>query len=166
MFINGLKYIPPCQIRYARQSIEKILTEQYQNISSIVQQCVTDNIMSITDERAKRAIADLERTVQEIKYTRISRKLHLRAQFEQRIIRSIRHLLRQRPNIVLCRADQTKVLYCGHRETMVAKAHDNMNRTESYQHMSNGRCPLADIVHAVHTLLNSLVQQKGLTNDQ
>ncbi|CAF4766463.1 unnamed protein product, partial [Rotaria sp. Silwood2] len=92
--------------------------------------------------------------------------LPLRAQFEQRIIRRIRHLLHQRPDIVLCRADQTKVLYCGHRETMVAKAHDNMNRTKSYQHLSNGRCPLADIVHAVHTLLNSLVQQKGLTNDQ
>ncbi|CAF3969206.1 unnamed protein product [Rotaria sordida] len=164
MFINGLKYVPPCQIRYIRKpSIDKKLTEQYENISNIVKQCLKDNIMSTTDERAKQAFSDLERIVQELKHTKISKKLHYRARFERRIVRGIQNLLRQRPDVVLCRADKTKALYCGSKATMVAKAYEYMTRTNAYETITNDHCPLTDIVNAVNGLLDSLVKQKGLT---
>ena len=48
MFINGFKYIIPCQNRlFSRQSINQIVTEQYQNISTIVKNCLNDHQMSI-----------------------------------------------------------------------------------------------------------------------
>ncbi|CAF4264973.1 unnamed protein product, partial [Rotaria sordida] len=34
MFINGLKYIIPCQNQFSGKSIEKLVSEQYQSIST------------------------------------------------------------------------------------------------------------------------------------
>ncbi|CAF3146940.1 unnamed protein product [Rotaria sp. Silwood2] len=137
MFINGLKYIRPCQIQYARRSIDEILTEQYQNISTIVKQYLNDNII-----------------------------LQIRAELEQRIVRSIQDILRQRPYVVICRADKTKAVYCGDTTVMIAKALEYMARTKAYEEMTNGCCSLADILHVVNTLLDSIAQQKALTQGQ
>ncbi|CAF2729090.1 unnamed protein product [Rotaria sp. Silwood2] len=137
MFINGLKYIRPCQIQYARRSIDEILTEQYQNISTIVKQYLNDNII-----------------------------LQIRAELEQRIVRSIQDILRQRPYVVICRADKTKAVYCGDTTVMIAKALQYMARTKAYEEMTNGCCSLADILHVVNTLLDSIAQQKALTQGQ
>ncbi|CAF4213153.1 unnamed protein product, partial [Rotaria sordida] len=32
IFIKGLKYIPPCQSRFSRQSIDDIVNEQYKTL--------------------------------------------------------------------------------------------------------------------------------------
>ncbi|CAF5090016.1 unnamed protein product, partial [Rotaria sp. Silwood1] len=45
MLIKGLKYIPPCQSRFSRQSIDAIVNEQYKTLRTIVQGCLDDHRM-------------------------------------------------------------------------------------------------------------------------
>ncbi|CAF4900236.1 unnamed protein product, partial [Rotaria sp. Silwood2] len=59
MFINGLKYVIPCQSRLSRKSIEQLVTEQYQRVSTIVKNCLNDHRLLTTDERAKHAFQTL-----------------------------------------------------------------------------------------------------------
>ena len=96
MLINGLKYIRPCQSQYSRQSVDELLTQQYKNIRTIVEQCLDENRMSKTDTRAQQAFSELERIIYDLKLKRIPRKLRLRARREYKIVRSIQRLLRQR----------------------------------------------------------------------
>jgi hypothetical protein len=105
----------------------------------------------------------LQRT---FKSRKISKKLRKRAQYEYKTIQSIRRLLHQRPDIILCRTDKTKTLYIGNVTTMTRKAYEYMTKTVAYQEINNGRSPLADILYAVNTLLDYIVRTKGLTDKQ
>ncbi|CAM4844554.1 unnamed protein product [Rotaria magnacalcarata] len=59
MFIKGLKYVIPCQSRFSRKPIEQIVNEQYQNISTIVKNCLKDHCIPTTDTRVKQAFQEL-----------------------------------------------------------------------------------------------------------
>ena len=44
MFINGLKYVIPCQTRFSRQkSIDDTIAELYETLSTTVKECLKDN---------------------------------------------------------------------------------------------------------------------------
>ncbi|CAF1050666.1 unnamed protein product [Rotaria magnacalcarata] len=60
MFIKGLKYVIPCQSRFSRKPIEQIVNEQYQNISTIVKNCLKDHCIPTTDTRVKQAFQELK----------------------------------------------------------------------------------------------------------
>ncbi|CAF1349188.1 unnamed protein product [Rotaria magnacalcarata] len=60
MFIKGLKYVIPCQRRFSRKPIEQMVNEQYQNISTIVKNCLKDHYIPTTDLRAKQAFQELK----------------------------------------------------------------------------------------------------------
>ena len=55
MLINGFQYITPCQCRFSRTPIDQIIAEQYQNVCTIIKDCLKDNRILITDKRAKQA---------------------------------------------------------------------------------------------------------------
>ena len=62
-----------------------------------------------------------------------------------------------RPDIVIRRTDKCKVFYTSRVVNFVWKTEEYMAKTEAqYQEIANGRCPLADILKAVQTLLNCL----------
>lgn len=166
MLIKGLKYISPCQSRYSRQSIDEIIKEQYDHVSTITKKCLEDHGMFNSDIRVKLAFPELQHIFNEFKLQKISKKLGKRAQREYKTIQSIRRLLRARPDIIICRTDKTKTLYIGNTTTMTRKAYEYMTQTTAYEEISNGRCPLADILHALHALLDFIVRTKGLTDKQ
>jgi len=166
MFIHGFKYIIPCQSRFSRKPIDQIVTEQYKNISTIVKNCLKDHTMSITDERSKQAFQALEHLLYEFQSKKLSRKLDLRAQHEYKIVRSIRRLIRNRTDIVIRRTDKSKVFYIGNAAEFERKAEEYMLKTKAYEEITHGRCPLADNLRAVQTLLDYLVAKNALTKKQ
>jgi hypothetical protein len=166
MFINGLKYVIPCQSRFSRKSINEIITEQYQNISTTIKNCLKDNRILITDERAKQASSALQRIFDEFRLKKLPKKLTIRAQREYKIVQSIQRLIRQRLDIVVRRTDKSKVFYIGKAADFVHKAQEYMLKTEAYQEITNGRCPLADNLLSVQTLLEFLVTKNALTRKQ
>jgi hypothetical protein len=166
MFINGLKYVIPCQSRFGRKSIDEIISEQYQNLSTIVKDCLKDNRVLITDERAKQAFQVLEHIFHECKSKKLSKKLTTRVQREYKIVQYIKRLIRQRSDIVIRRTDKSKVFYIGKAADFERKAQEYMLKTEAYEEIENGRCPLADSLHAVQTLLDYFVMKNVLTKKQ
>ena len=166
MFINGFKYIIPSQSRFSRQPVNQILTEQYQKISSKVKDCLKDHRISIHDERTKQAFSAFERIINEFQFQKISKKLGRRAQHEYKIVRSIQRLLHRRSDIVVRRTDKNKVFYIGKAIDFERKAEDYMLKTEAYEEITNGRCPLANNSKSVQTLLDYLLMKHALTKKQ
>lgn len=75
MLINGLKYIRPCHSRYSGRAIDEILPGQYKNMRTSVEECLNDNRMFKSDQRAQQAFTELERMIRELKFQKVSRKL-------------------------------------------------------------------------------------------
>jgi len=152
MFSNGLKYVITCQSRFCRKSVNEIITEQYQNISTTIKSCLKDNRILITDERAKQAFSTLERIFyKNFNQSNYQKKLTIRAQCEYKIVQSIQRLIRQRSDIVVGRTDKIKVFYIGKAADFARKAEEYMLKTEAYREFTNGRCPLANNLSTVQT---------------
>jgi hypothetical protein len=168
MFINGLKYIIPCQNQFSHdQSIDQLITKQYDKISTIIKNCLWDHRISPVDERAKQAFQALKDILYKFQTKQLPRKLQLRAQREHKIVQTIQSLLRrQRSDIIICRTDKSKVFYIGKRNDFLCKTQEYMLKTQAYQEITNGQCPLAFIYNAVQSLLEWLVKKNVLTGKQ
>lgn len=167
MFIHGLKYIIPCQSRLSRKFIDQLVHEQYEQICQIVKECLKDHRMSSKDERAKQAFTALENLLY-VTYSKqsSSRSLQRRARREFKTIKNVKSIMQQRPDIVIRRTDKSKVFYIGKSDDFERKAHEYMIKTEAYEEIMDGHCPLADNLHAVQTLLDYLVAKKAITKQQ
>ena len=87
--------------------------EQFKNVSTVVKDCLKDNGVLITDERAKQAFQALEYIFHECESKKPSKKLKYRAWREYKVVQSIKRLILQRIDIVSRRTDKSKVFYIG-----------------------------------------------------
>jgi len=146
--------------------MNEIITEQYENISKIVKNCLQDNSIFIGDPRVKQTFSELERILNQLYSKPLSKHVLKRGQYEYKIVRSIQHLLRRRPDIVIRRTDKSKVFYIGKSDDFERKAQEYMLKTQAYEEITSGRCPLADDLRAVQTLLDYLINKNVLTRKQ
>jgi hypothetical protein len=166
MFINGPKYIIPCQRSVTRRSIDRIVKLEYEKISASIKTCLGNNQMSITDERAKQAFPELEHLIYDLYSKPLSQRLRKRARHEHKIVKDLQQLLRQRPDIIVCRIDKGPGFYIGKSATIASKAQEYMTTTEAYEEITTGQCPLAENYNAVTKLLNHLLKQGAITKKQ
>ena len=162
----GLKYIIPCQSLFSQKSIDELIKTEYERISTIVKNCLGNKAMSITDQRAKQAFPELQSIIQDIYSKPLSSKQRKRARYGYRKIQHLQKLLRSRPDIIICRMDKSPGFYIGNAATIAAKALEYMNKTEAYEEITNGRCPLADNLRAIQNLLDYLFNKKAITKAQ
>ena len=161
--MNGFKYVTPCQSQFSRQSIEQILTEQYQNISSIVKNCLQDHRIPNNKERNEKIFSELQHMLYELQCEKIPQTLAKRAQHEYNVVRSIQRRLRQRSDIVIRRTDKNKVFFIGKAADFERKAEEYMLKTEAYEEIANGICPLKQNSNSVKAVLDYLLTKKGIT---
>lgn len=167
MFINGPKYIIPCQRRFTRRSNDKTVKFEYENIPEIVKNCLNRNQMSLTDERAQRAFPELEQLIHDIYSKPLSRRLRRRARCEHKIVKRLQQIIRQRSSdVIICRIDKNPGFYIGKATTIASKAQEYMATTEAYDEISADQCPLIANFNAVTKLLNSLFKQHVITKQQ
>ena len=166
MLVNGLKYIIPCQSRFSRTSIDQILTEQYQSISTTIENCLRDHGIPITNQSIRESFQKLQTNLHKLKSNKMPKFQQKRAQYEYRIVQSIQHVLRHRSDIVIRRTDKSKVFYIGKATDFIQKAADYMIKTEAYQEVTSGHCPLLKIFNAVQHLLQNLMRTRALTTKQ
>jgi predicted transcriptional regulator len=164
-FDYGLKYVPPCQSRFSRRSIDEIIEQEYKKL----QQRISDNLfnycMKSSDQRAIEHFASLKQLLQRLYTTSLSRRVAARAQFNHNMVKSIQRRLKQ-SNIIVRSTDKSKVFYFTSTSDFERKAHQYMTRTNAYQEITSGRCPLADDLNTVTTLLDSLFKNGRITKDQ
>ena len=166
LFIHGLKYVIPCQSRFSRLSVEELINRQYESMSSVIKRTLHDNHMSITDDRAKQAFSALRELLQKL-YSKSTKKNSFgSARKEWKLLRNIRQILKDRPDIVIRRTDKFKVFYIGRRTDFQRKTEEYMSKTQAYEEIHTDHCPLPDIVQRVQPLLNHLFSKNALTKKQ
>ncbi|CAF1284685.1 unnamed protein product [Rotaria sp. Silwood1] len=165
-FIKGLKYIPRCQSRFSKQSIDNIVNEQYKTLRSVVQGCLDDYRVQLIEARQKEGFPYLKCMLYELQTKKLPHKLYKRAQHERKIVRNIIKMLRHRPDITVRRTDKSKVFYIGNVTMFARKASKYMIETEAYQEIMNEGCVLSENLHLVSVLLKSLLKKGALTQEQ
>ncbi|CAF1544764.1 unnamed protein product, partial [Rotaria sordida] len=97
---------------------------------------------------------------------KLPHQLNIRARREQKVIRSIRKILRHRPDITVRRTDKSKVFYAGNVTIFSDKASRYMIETDAYQEISNERCILSENLRLVTMLLASLLKNRAINHEQ
>ena len=164
MINNGFQYVIPGQLRFStRRSSTQILEEQFRTISTIVKSCLKDHYIFTADARAKAAFTALEHRLKDCYLKPWSKRSRRRAQRELSLMRSIQTILYRRPDIVIRRTDKSKVFYIGKLDDFERKAAEYMMKTQAYEEIIDGRCPLADQLQKVQHLLSYLLTNNAIT---
>ncbi|CAF4733061.1 unnamed protein product [Rotaria sp. Silwood2] len=122
--------------------------------------------MSITDERAKQAFPELEPMIHDLYSKPLPVKLYRRARREYRKVKHLQKLLNRRPDIIIRRIDKGEGFYFGNKSIMEYNTEEYMNKTEAYQEVTTGRCPLSDILRSTEAVLDYLLKKKAISKAQ
>ncbi|CAF1291530.1 unnamed protein product [Rotaria sp. Silwood1] len=72
----------------------------------------------------------------------------------------------QKANIAVGQTDKSKLFFFIDAQEYEEKVKNYMNKTNAYQEITSGICPLADNLHLVILLLDHLLERKDITNEQ
>ena len=102
LLARGSKYLPPCQSRfYSKEKREKITEQEYQTMINTIKEFFRQHCFYVSDTRLKEFSHDLKCLLQHLNTKKLSRKLDVRAKREHKLVMSIRHYLRQYPEVIL-----------------------------------------------------------------
>jgi hypothetical protein len=166
LLLKGFKYVTLCQSRFSRQSTEDFINDQLETLLTTIKGCLRDNRMSACDQRAKEAFAALKQIVDRLYTSPLPRKLAIRARKENKTLKRIQCQLRKNPHILITRTDKSNVPYIGLVDEFECKVKEYMSRTNAYQEITSGLCPLGDIIKTVTTMLDRLLKANAITKQQ
>jgi len=149
--------------------IEDIIEREYQRMSSVIVNCLTDNCVSASDERAKLFLMSLKSLLTKLYKAKLPYQLFRRARQEYLLTKQIQHKLHSTCNkIILRRTDKSKVFHLGSCNDYQQKAIIYMNKTCAYEEVvkNGGKCPLVDNLSSVITLLDKLLKNKAINHKQ
>jgi hypothetical protein len=158
---KGLKYVPPCQNRFSSQSIDDIITREYQNIVQGFENGLNKYQMSISDQRAKDFFTSIENLLRQLYTTPLPHQLQIRAQYEQHTIRSIQRQLKT-SHVIIRPTDKSKVFHLGSVQDYDRKALEYMQKTNAYEEIPGGINPYLDHLRAVLALIDPLLKNKTI----
>ena len=163
---KGLKFIPPCQSHFFyRQPMEKIIEREYNRLHNENTKNLTDYMFSTHDTRAIEYFAAIKNLLQQLYTKPLPKRLHSHARYMYKMIKSMQQRLRE-ANIVVGQTDKSKLFFFIDAHEYEEKIKNYMIKTNAYQEITSGICPLADDLHSVLTLLNDLLKQKQITKEQ
>ena len=157
----GPKYVPPCQSRFSRLSIDDIIAREYKDMVASFTAALNDHCLSAKDQRAQQFFSSIETLLRQVYTAPISPKLFLRARFEHRMIQRMRRQLAN-SNAVLRRTDKSKVFHLGNIEEHHRKALQYMHNTHAYREIADGTNPCFDHLQAVLALIDPLLKKKAI----
>lgn len=167
MLAYGPKYVPKCQSYFSSKSKEDIIEREYQMMLKIIKSCLTDNCVSASDEKAQLFFTSLKSLLTKLYTTKLPYGLFYRARKENRLMKEIQHhLYAECHQIILRRTDKSKVFHLGSNADYQEKAMNYMKKTCAYEEVKNGKCPLADNLSLVITLLDKLLLNKAINYQQ
>ncbi|CAF3932390.1 unnamed protein product, partial [Rotaria sordida] len=167
LIINkGLKFIPPCQSHfYYPQPMEEIIEQEYNRLYAENCKNLTNYTFLTNDTRAKEFFSEMKNLLQQL-YTRpLPKKLDANARYIYKMIKSMQRKLRK-ANITVEQTDKSKLFFFIDTQEYEEKVKNYMNKTNAYQEITSGICPLANDLHLVILLLNHLLERNEITKEQ
>ena len=158
---KGFKYVPPCQNRFSRHSIDQIITQEYQNIVECFRIKLNDNCVSASEQRGNEFFTSIKNLLHQLYTTPLPRQLQVRAQYEQRMIRSIQRQLKV-SNAIIRPTDKSKVFHLGSAQDYDRKALEYMQKTNAYEEITSGINPYLDHLRSVLALIDPLLKNEAI----
>ncbi|CAF4496047.1 unnamed protein product, partial [Rotaria sp. Silwood2] len=167
MIINkGLKFIPPCQSHFvSNKPIAKIIEREYNRLYDENVKNLTDYNFPTTDTRAKEYFLVIKTLLEQLYMKPIPNKIARNARYLSRMIKSMQRKLRK-ANITVGQKDKSKLFFFIDAQEYEEKIMNYMKKTNAYQEITSGICPLADNLHLVILLLDHLLERKEINNEQ
>ncbi|CAF4730519.1 unnamed protein product, partial [Rotaria sp. Silwood1] len=167
LIINkGLKFIPPCQSRFLyKEPIEKIIDEEYKRLRTENCKNLTKYTFKTDDTRATEYFSDVKHLLEQLYTKPLPKKLKANARYIYKMIKSMQRKLRK-ANITVGQTDKSKLFFFIDTQEYEEKVKNYMNKTNAYQEITSGICPLADDLHLVILLLDHLHERKEITYEQ
>ncbi|CAF1384335.1 unnamed protein product, partial [Rotaria sordida] len=144
---KGLKFIPPCQSHfYYPQPMEEIIEQEYNRLYAENCKNLTNYTFLTNDTRAKEFFSEMKNLLQQL-YTRpVPKKLDANARYIYKMIKSMQRKLRK-ANITVEQTDKSKLFFFIDTQEYEEKVKNYMNKTNAYQEITSGICPLANDLH-------------------
>ncbi|CAF5118764.1 unnamed protein product, partial [Rotaria sp. Silwood1] len=162
----GLKYIPPCQSHfYFSQPVEKIIEREYNRLHGENVKNLTDYTFSTKDSRAFEYFTEIKNLLEQLYTKPLPTKLKRHAQYIYKMIKSMQRKLRQ-ANIAVGQTDKSKLFFFIDAQEYEEKIRNYMNKTNAYNEITSGICPLANDLHLVILLLDHSLQRNQITKEQ
>ena len=117
--------------------------KEYENIVQAFKNGLNKYQTSISDQRAQDFFTSIENLLRQLYTTPLPRNLQIRAEYEQRMIRSIQRQLK-RFNVIIRPTDKSKVFHLGSVQDYDRKALEYMQKTNAYEEISSGINPYLD----------------------
>ncbi|CAF3757340.1 unnamed protein product [Rotaria sp. Silwood1] len=167
LIINkGLKFIPPCQSRFfSREPMKTIIDQEYNRLYDENCKNLTDYTFSTKDTRAIEYFTEIKNLLEQLYTKPLPTKLKRHAKYIYKMIKSMQRKL-QKANIAVGQTDKSKLFFFIDAQEYEEKVKNYMNKTNAYQEITSGICPLADNLHLVILLLDHLLERKDITNEQ
>ncbi|CAF1214217.1 unnamed protein product [Rotaria sordida] len=121
--------------------------------------------LSTHDTRAIEYFASIKSLLQQLYTKLLPTKLKQHAEYIYKMIKSMQRKLRK-ANIVVGQTDKSKLFFFIDAHEYEEKIRNYMTKTNAYQEITRGICPLADDLHTVLTLLDYLLKHNRITNEQ
>jgi len=158
---HGPQYIPVCQSRFSRLPVDTIIEREYQQLVEAFTSGLNNNCMSATDSKSTEFFNALKKLLREHYTKPLSPRLFARAQYEHRMITSIRHI-RKKKNLVIQRTDKSKVFHVGTATSYHQKSFEYMAKTNAYQRIENNLNPCMQHFRQVITFVDPLMKKKAI----
>ncbi|CAF5003039.1 unnamed protein product, partial [Rotaria sp. Silwood1] len=163
---EGLKYIPPCQSHfYYRQPVEKIIKREYNRLHGENVKNLTDYTFSTKDTRAIEYFTEIKNLLEQLYTKPLPTKLKRHAQYIYKMIKSMQRKLRK-ANIAVGQTDKSKLFFFIDAQEYEEKIQTYMNKTNAYNEITSGICPLGDDLHLVILLLDHLLERNAINKEQ
>ena len=163
---KGIKFIPPCQSHFFyRQPMETIIEREYNRLYNGNIKNLTNYHVSDKDTRALEYFTALKTLLEQLYMKPLPKQLKIRAQYIYQKIKSIQRIL-QNSNIIVGQTDKSKLFFFMNAQDYAEKIKDYMTKTNAYEEIISGICPLADDLHSVISLLDYLKATKRINNEQ
>ena len=158
---NGPKYVPICQSRFSRLPLEVFITREFTQLMESMKTGLTDHCVSASDQRAKEFFGAVERLIRQHYQKPLPYRLQIRAKYDQRMMTSIRRILRKR-HVIIRKTDKSKVFHLASAESYHQKSLDYMAKTNAYRELTDGKNPLIEHLSQVKALLDPMLRNKSI----
>ncbi|CAF1448651.1 unnamed protein product [Rotaria sordida] len=163
---KGLKFIPPCQSRFFhKEPIKKIIDEEYKRLHTENCKNLTKYTFKTDDTRATEYFSEVKHLLEQLYTKPLPKKLKANARYIYKMITSMQRKLRK-ANITVGQTDKSKLFFFIDTQEYEEKVKNYMNKTNAYQEITSGICPLADDLHLVTLLLDHLRERKEIIDEQ
>ncbi|CAF1255306.1 unnamed protein product [Rotaria sordida] len=142
-----------------------IINNEYKRLYDETGKNLTKYAFPTDDSRATEFFSELKHLLAQLYAKPLPKKLKANAQYIYKMIKSMQRKL-HKANIAVGQTDKSKLFFFIDAQAYEEKIRNYMIKTNAYQEITSGICPLGNDLHLVILLLDHLHEREEITDEQ